>query len=67
MVSPVKILRANRFAMTGHQFLPQLVVYGNPLAVGATSCGSANCLQILAFGCSLGLESTPNSIFIKHT
>jgi hypothetical protein len=29
MVSPVKILRANRFAMTGQQSLPQLVVYGN--------------------------------------
>jgi hypothetical protein len=37
MVSPVKILRANRFVMTGQQSLPQLVVYGNPLAVAATS------------------------------
>jgi len=35
MVSPVKILRANRFVMTGQQSLPQLVVYGNPLAVAA--------------------------------
>jgi hypothetical protein len=33
----VKILRANRFAMTGQQSLPQLVVYGNRLAVAATS------------------------------
>jgi hypothetical protein len=29
-VAGVKILRANRFAMTGQQSLPQLVVYGNP-------------------------------------
>jgi flagellar basal body rod protein FlgF len=37
MVSLVKILRANRFAMTARQSLLQLVVYGNRLAVAATS------------------------------
>ena len=30
-VAGVRILRANRFAMTGQQSLPQLVVYGNPV------------------------------------
>ena len=30
----LKIPRANRFAMIGQQFLPQLVVYGNPARGG---------------------------------
>jgi hypothetical protein len=33
-VAGVRILRANRFAMTGQQSLPQLVVYGNPARGG---------------------------------
>jgi drug/metabolite transporter superfamily protein YnfA len=37
MVSLVKTLRANRVAMTVRQSLLQLVVYGNRLAVAATS------------------------------
>jgi len=55
----------NRFAMIGQQSLPQLVVYGNPARGGATTGRKRSYLQILGVGCSFGLESTPNSIFIK--
>jgi hypothetical protein len=44
----LKILRANRFAMIGQQFLPQFVVYRNPARGGGPAAGSASCLPNLA-------------------
>jgi hypothetical protein len=67
MLAVPKILCADRLAMIGQESLPQLVVYGNPAHVAATSGRKRQLSANSGVGCSFGLESAPNSIFIKHT